>query len=237
MSLAERIAAVRERIARAAARAHRDGGEIRLVAVSKNHSIDAIRAAHAAGLRDFGENRVQEAEEKWQKLPDLRAEIRWHFIGHLQGNKARKAVAFTHLIHSVDSLALAERLDRLAQEQGRLLPVLIQVDLAQEAAKSGVAQERLCDLLERVKALAHLRADGLMLLPPYAEDPERVRPFFARLRALRDEAVARGLLAGRELSMGMSHDLDAAIEEGSTCVRVGTAIFGERPRPGQASAP
>jgi PLP dependent protein len=226
--IADRIAAVRGRVQRAAARARRDPADVSVVAVSKNHPAEDVRTALAAGIADFGENRVQEAETKAAVLADCRARLRWHFVGHLQSNKARKVLAFADLIHSVDELELAERLDRVAGEIGRVARVLVQVDLAGEKTKSGLPAARLCGVLEQMRQLPHLRVEGLMLLPPYEEDPERVRPFFRRLRELRDEARAAGRLAGRDLSMGMSHDLEVAVEEGATLVRVGTAIFGER---------
>ena len=226
--IAERVASVRERMARAAARAGRPADEVVLVAVSKTKPAEAVREAFAAGVRVFGENRVQEAEAKAAALLDLRdAGLEWHLIGHLQANKAKKALAF-EMVHSVDDAALGQRLARLAQEEGRTLRVLAQVDLAGEATKFGVPEAELFGMLETLKAERSLRVEGLMVLPPYDDDPETARPFFRRLRALRDEARLRGLLAGGFLSMGMSHDFEAAIEEGATHVRVGTGIFGER---------
>jgi PLP dependent protein len=228
--IAERIAAVRQSIERAAVRAGRDPAGVTLVAISKNHPHEAVRAALAAGVADFGENRVQEAEAKAAALADCRERLRWHFVGHLQSNKARKVLAFADAIHSVDEVELARRIDRCAGELGRVARVLVQVDLAGEATKSGLPAAQLPGALAELRSLTHLRVEGLMLLPPYEEDAERVRPFFRRLRELRDEAAAAGLLAGAELSMGMSHDLEVAVEEGATYVRVGTAIFGERAR-------
>ena len=227
-----RLQAVRDRIAAACARSGRSPSEVTLVGVSKTHPPEAVRAAFAAGLRDFGENRVQEAEGKAEALADLRAAgLRWHLIGHLQGNKAKKAAALFDVVHSVDGADLAARLDRSAAEQGRVLPVLVQVDLAGEATKFGLEESGLFATLESVRAMGSLRVEGLMVLPPWFDDPEATRPFFARLRGLRDGAVARGL-SGPGLSMGMSHDFETAIEEGATIVRVGTAIFGERGGPG-----
>jgi len=227
--IAARVAAVRERIARAAARAGRSPESVTLVAVSKTHPPDAVRAAFEVGVRDFGENRVQEAEEKIPALEALRGQgLRWHLIGHLQANKARRAAALFDRIHSLDGADLARRLNRLAEEAGRTLPVLVQVDLAGEATKHGVAEEELHATLEGMAALGSLRVEGLMILPPFEEDPERTRPYFRRLRELRDRATAAGFLQGAELSMGMSHDFEVAIEEGATLVRVGTALFGER---------
>ena len=228
-----RAAEVSARIERAARRAGRDPSEVRLVAVSKTHPAALVReAASATGLRDFGENRVQEAEAKigeLQEVPDLR----WHLIGHLQPNKARRAVRLFDLIHTVDGAALAERLERICAEEGRArLEVLAQVDLAGESSKSGATVEELPSLFEVFGRSSHVQCRGLMILPPFFEEVERVRPFFRRLRELRDEWGARGAFgaAPGELSMGMSHDYEAAIEEGATLVRVGTALFGERVR-------
>lgn len=202
------------------------------MAVSKFQPVSAIEAAYAAGQRLFGENRVQEAEEKRRLLDRLflAAEpLRLELIGALQSNKVRRAVASVSRIQSIDSAELGKRVARVAVESGVLLPVLIQVDLAGEASKSGVKAADLSSVLETLKGISGIRVDGLMAIPPFLDDPEQVRPYFARLRTLRDEALSRGLLEGGELSMGMSHDFEAAIEEGATIVRVGTAIFGERP--------
>jgi len=226
--IADRVAAVRERIARAAERASRPPAEVTLVAVTKAHPEEAVRAAFAAGVRDFGENRVQEAEPKVAATADLvAAGLRWHLVGHLQSNKARKAVALFRFVHSVDSLELALRLARIGAETARPVRALVQVDLAGEEAKFGLPEAELLPTLEALRGSEGLRVEGLMVLPPYLE-PEEVRPFFRRLRELRERAAAGGLLVGRELSMGMSHDFEAAVEEGATIVRVGTAIFGER---------
>jgi PLP dependent protein len=227
--LRERLARVRRSIETSASRAGRDPAEIKLIAVSKTHPPEAIRRAIEAGVSDLGENRVQEADAK---IPDVgRERARWHLIGHLQANKARRAVALFDVIHTLDSASLARRLDRLCEEAGRNdLPVLIQVDLGNEATKSGVSEDELPKLVEAVDACPRLRLTGLMTLPPFFEDAELVRPFFRRLRALRDalkESESFETSAG-ELSMGMSHDYTVAIEEGATMVRVGTAIFGER---------
>ena len=224
--IADRVAAVRERIARAAERASRSPGDVTLVAISKTHPAEAVRAAFAAGVRDFGENRVQEAEPKIASTADLGAS--WHLVGHLQSNKARKAVALFGLIQSVDSLELALRLARVGAEEGRPVRVLVQVDLAGEETKFGLAESDLLPALEGLRGKEGLRIEGLMVLPPYFDDPERARPYFRRLRSLNDQVQAAGLLEGRHLSMGMSHDFEAAVEEGATIVRVGTAIFGER---------
>jgi PLP dependent protein len=225
--IAERVAAVRERIARAAERAGRRPEEVTLVAVSKTFPATAVREAFAAGQRDFGENKVQEAEEKAPALADLDG-LRWHLVGHLQSNKARKAAALFDCIHSVDDAALGPRLEKAAAQLRKTLPVLVQVDLASEATKFGLPEDRLFTALEMLRGLKAVRVEGLMVLPPYAADPERSRPWFRRLRDLRDRARQRNLLLGDHLSMGMSHDLEAAVEEGSTLVRVGTAIFGDR---------
>jgi pyridoxal phosphate enzyme (YggS family) len=205
------------------------------VAVSKTHPAEAVREAFAAGLRDFGENKVQEAEPKIAALAALRAEgLRFHLVGHLQANKARLAVALFDRIHSLDSVRLGGRLEKAAEEQKKPFPVLVQVKLGDEATKEGLDEQHLFPALEALRGSKRLRIDGLMALPPFDEDPERVRPFFRRLRELRDKAAAAGLLRGAELSMGMSHDLEVAVEEGATMVRVGTAIFGARPARGTA---
>jgi pyridoxal phosphate enzyme (YggS family) len=227
--IADRVAAVRERIARAADRVARRPGEVRLVAISKTHPPEAVRAAFAAGVRDFGENRVQEAEPKIAATADLRESgLRWHLVGHLQSNKARQAAALFEVVQSLDSLDLAFRLARLGAEAGQPVRVLVQVDLAGEETKSGLPESELLPVLEALRGREGLRIEGLMVLPPFFEEPERARPYFRRLRSLHDRAQAAGLLEGRELSMGMSHDFEAAVEEGATIVRVGTAIFGER---------
>ncbi len=227
--IADRVAAVRERIARAADRASRSPGDVTLVAISKTHPADAVRAAFAAGVRDFGENRVQEAEPKIAATADLAASgLRWHLVGHLQSNKVRRAAALFDVVQSVDSLELAERLARFGAEAVRPVRGLVQVDLAGEETKFGLPEAELLPVLEALRGREGLRVEGLMVLPPYFEDPERARPYFRRLRSLHDRAHAAGLLEGRELSVGMSHDFEAAVEEGATIVRVGTAIFGER---------
>lgn len=227
--IAERVAAVRERIARAAERATRSPAEVRLVAVSKTHPAGAVREAFAAGVRDFGENRVQEAEPKIAATADLAAAgASWHLVGHLQSNKARRAVALFGLVQSIDSVELALRLARAGEESSRVVRGLVQVDLAGEATKFGLPEAELLSALESLRGRPGLRLEGLMLLPPLLDDPDAVRPYFRRLRALRDRALGAGLLAAGELSMGMSHDFEAAVEEGATIVRVGTSIFGER---------
>ena len=227
--IAERVAAVRDRIARAASRARRRPEEVTLVAVSKTHPAEAVQEAFAAGVRHFGENKVQEAEPKVAALAALRAEgLIWHLVGHLQTNKARTAVALFDHIDTVDDPRLALRLERAAEEERRPLAVLVQVKLGDEDTKAGVDEPHLFPLLEQLRSGKRLHVAGLMALPPFDEDPERLRPFFRRLRELRDAAKKAGLLRGVELSMGMSHDLEVAVEEGATMVRVGTAVFGER---------
>ena len=226
--IADRVAAVRERITRSAERASRPPGDVTLVGVSKTFPAESVRTAFAAGVRHFGENRVQEASAKIDALADLRSRgLQWHLIGHLQSNKGRKAASLFDVVQSVDSVALAERLARAATESGRALRVLVQVDLAGETTKSGLPEAELTEALRRMGGLDGLQVTGLMALPPYL-GPEEVRPYFRRLRILRDEALQEGLLDGNDLSMGMSHDFEAAVEEGATIVRVGTAIFGER---------
>jgi len=228
-SLSERIAEVRARLTAAAHRSNRPVDEITLVAVSKTHPAAAVREAITAGLDNFGENRVQEAETK---IPDVgRTAARWHLIGHLQSNKARRAVELFDCIHSLDSPDLAQRLNRLCEELERQeLPVLIQVDLGHETTKTGVAEKDVGELVAVIRDCPRLRLTGLMTLPPFFDEAERVRPYFSRLRELRDELKANGAFGDHpgELSMGMTHDFEIAIEEGATMVRVGTAIFGER---------
>jgi len=224
----ERLNRVRERIADAAHRAGRTPEDVRLIAVSKTHPIDAVRAAADAGQIDFGENKVQEALQKIAQNADTR--VRWHLIGHLQSNKARKAAAMVGAIHAIDSVDLLKRVDQAASEAGRVVDVLIQVDLALEETKHGAAIDVVPAIVRAAEGCTGARLTGLMLLPPLADNPEDARPWFARLRALRDELVDGGSPADRlrELSMGMSHDFEVAIAEGATMVRVGTAIFGER---------
>lgn len=222
------------RIARAAARAGRRAEEITLVGVSKTFPAEAIREAFAAGVRHFGENRVQEWEEKRGGVTDL-AGI-WHLVGHLQSNKAGRAARLFDSVDSVDDLELARRLDRARREMptGKKLRVLLEVRIAPEETKSGVQEAQLPALAEGVQALAHLDLAGLLCIPPFLDDPEQVRPYFRRLRELRDGLAGR---LGRPLpvlSMGMSHDFEAAIEEGSTEVRIGTALFGLRSASGRA---
>jgi hypothetical protein len=231
MSIAENLAAVSERIERAAGRAGRPPHEIALMVVSKTHSAGKIREAYDAGHRLFGENRVQEFSGKAASLSELR-EAEWHMIGHLQTNKATKTAELFRAVDSVDSLKLAEKLDAAARNLGKKLDVLIEINVGGEAAKSGVAPDsrELEALLLAAPRLEALVFRGLMTVPPFTEDPEGARPYFRKLRELREKIAPRNLpaIAMDQLSMGMSHDFEIAIEEGSTCVRVGTAIFGER---------
>jgi pyridoxal phosphate enzyme (YggS family) len=231
MSITENIAVVSERIEKAARRAGRSRKDIALMAVTKTQPPNKIHEAYQAGLRLFGENRLQEFSAKADALADL-LDADWHMIGHLQTNKAARTVEFFHAVDSVDSVKLAEKLDASARKLGRKLDVLIEINVGGEAAKSGVASDSpdLEDLLVAAPRLEALTFRGLMTLPPFTDDPQSARPYFRKLRELRDQIAARGLPAidMTQLSMGMSHDFEVAIEEGSTCVRVGTAIFGER---------
>jgi pyridoxal phosphate enzyme (YggS family) len=223
------VAAVRERISRAAARAGRRGEDVRLVAVTKSQPAALVRAAFAAGLRDFGENKVQEADGKITELSDLRgAGIVWHMVGHMQSNKARRAAVLFDCIHSLDDVRLAPRLEKAAAEERKVLKALVQVDLAGEETKFGLEESRVMASLDQLRGSKSLHVVGLMVLPPLSEDPEEARPYFRRLRELRDAARRENLMLGSELSMGMSHDLEVAVEEGATMVRVGTALFGPR---------
>jgi len=227
--LAARLAGIRARITAAAKSCGRPPEEVGLIAISKTHPASVIKRVIEFGAVDIGENRVQEAEEKITEVG--RDAARWHLVGHLQANKARRAVNLFDVIHSLDSLDLARRLDRLCAEEGReKLAVLIQVDLGHEETKSGIDESELTHLVEGLGPLSRLDLTGLMTLPPFFDDPEQSRPYFRRLRELRDELAARGVFASSkgELSMGMTNDFEVAIEEGATMVRVGTAIFGER---------
>jgi PLP dependent protein len=230
-ALRARLDGVRERVAVAARRAGRDHDSIRLVAISKTFPADAVRAAASAGQLDFGENKVQEAALKAAACADLN--VAWHLVGHLQSNKVRRAAALFDVIHSVDTASLAAKLDDAAREAGRTLNWLIQVDLAGEATKHGAHPDELDAIVAAARACRSARLTGLMLLPPAVADPEAARPYFRSLVHLRDQLVSGGadpaLLA--ELSMGMSHDFEVAIEEGATMVRVGSAVFGQRHYP------
>jgi pyridoxal phosphate enzyme (YggS family) len=226
--IAHRLADVRQRMALAAERSGRRPDEVRLVAVSKTYTAHDVRAALAAGQRDFGENRVQEAIQKIEALRDL--PVRWHMVGHLQTNKARKAAARFACIHSIDRVDLLDAVDRAAADEGARPEVLVQVDLAGEPTKHGAAADAVRALVERAGRCRAVRLAGLMLLPPWFDDAEQVRPYFRTLRELRDRLRAEGAPANvlRELSMGMSHDFEVAIQEGATMVRIGTAVFGRR---------
>ena len=226
--IATRLSGVRARIAAAADRSARDPATVRLVAVSKTYGADHVAAAIAAGQRDFGENKVQEGLQKIGRVAD--STIRWHLIGHLQTNKAKKAAEGFDWIHAVDSVELLQKIDAAAAGAGRTPQLLIQVDLAGEATKHGAGAADVPAIVAAAGRCAAAELVGLMLLPPAVDDPEAARPWFGRLRALRDELVAAGAPARslRELSMGMSHDFEVAVEEGATIVRVGSAIFGAR---------
>ena len=227
MTIKERIESVRERIAAAALRVGRDPGEVLVVAVAKTFPVSAVREAVAAGINDVGENRVQEAKAK---IAEIDAPYRWHMVGHLQTNKARLAVRLFDWIQSLDSLKLARELETAVSGLGKPVRTLVEVNLAQELSKTGLTETDLFSFLEQAMSLPSLSIEGLMVMPPVDPDPERGRPYFQRLRRLRDEAASRfPQLALTHLSMGMSHDFEVAVEEGATMVRIGTAIFGERP--------
>ena len=227
--LSSRIDAVRQRLETAARRCNRSTDEITLIAISKTQPTEMLRAAIDLGITDLGENRVQEAEAKIVELG--REAARWHLVGHLQENKARRAISLFDIIHSLDSVSLAQRLDRLCVSEGRdELPVLVQINLGGEESKTGTDPKALTALLEAVTACQRLRLIGLMTLPPYFENAADGRPYFKTLREACDQLQREGRFGDRagELSMGMSHDFEIAIEEGATMIRVGTAIFGER---------
>lgn len=227
--LGVRLARIRAQIEAAALKCGRLPQDVTLIAISKTHPASLVRTAIELGATDVGENRVKEAEQKITEVG--RNATRWHLVGHLQANKARRAVQLFDVIHSLDSAELARRLDRLCGEEGREnLPVLIQVDLGHEETKSGIDEGQLARLVDDLKGLDRVQLVGLMTLPPFFDDPEQARPFFRRLRELRDELALQGAFGERkgELSMGMTNDFEVAIEEGATMVRVGTAIFGQR---------
>jgi pyridoxal phosphate enzyme (YggS family) len=232
-AVASTLQSVRSRIGAAAARAGRDPSDVLLIAVSKTFGVDRIRAAWAAGQREFGENKVQAALQKIGETADI--PIRWHLIGHLQSNKARKAAGSFACIHSVDSVDLLKKLDAAAAALGATPEVLVQLDLAGEDTKFGAGADEARRILDAALDATAVRASGLMLIPPWNEDQEQTRPWFVQLRELRDRWLGEGVprAALRHLSMGMSHDFEAAIEEGATMVRVGTAIFGKRSPGGQ----
>lgn len=227
-SITENLAVIKQRIQRACLRANRDPAQVKLIGVSKTVPADRVREGIQAGVTLLGENYVQEAQEKIAQLQGLGAS--WHFIGHLQSNKARVAVDLFDLIHTVDRNSLAKELNRRAEQTGRRLDVLLEVNVGEEASKSGASQQDLVALFRYASSLDGLAVRGLMALPPYLEDPEQVRPYFQQMRVLldrlRQDAARPEQLS--ELSMGMSHDFEVAIEEGATFIRVGTALFGER---------
>ena len=229
-AIEENVERVRTRMAGAAEKAGRPVDEVQLIAISKTHPAESVRAAHEAGLDTFGESRVQEARVK---IPDLPSSLHWHFVGHLQKNKIRHALPLFELFHSVDSLALASDINRIADEQGVHPRVLLEVNVSGEGSKFGFSPEKLRADMESLLALSRLTVEGLMTIPPLAAEAEGSRKFFAQLRGLRDQLEKEFTMRLTTLSMGMTNDFEVAIEEGATMVRVGTAIFGERPRPKQ----
>ncbi len=234
-SVKENLLRVIERIEKAARRAARDSKEVKLVAVSKTVEVARIKEAIEAGVTIFGENYVQEAQKKIEEIGKLAAteplgkggSVSWHFIGHLQSNKAKYAVRLFDMIHSVDSIPLAEELNRRAEQAGQVIKVMIEVNLSKEATKSGTDEEQLLKLARRIQNLKHLSLEGLMTMPPYFDSPEMSRPYYVALRELKEKMAKEGI-SSQELSMGMSNDFEVAIEEGATFVRVGTSIFGPR---------
>lgn len=228
-NIAQNIQSIRNRMAEAAASCNRSLEEITLLAISKTFSTEAIAQAANAGLRQFGENRVQEAESKILFLRE-KLKLEWHLVGHLQSNKAKHAVELFDVIHSLDSAKLAVKLNEACRENGKRLSVLLQVDLGKETTKFGADPDQVRDIIEVVSGLDGIRLDGLMTIPPFFENPDQSRPFFSKLRELGDslETEYPGCLGKKHLSMGMSHDFEAAIREGATILRIGTAIFGAR---------
>jgi PLP dependent protein len=228
MDIKENISRVQEKIAAACQRSGRRIEDVKLIAISKTVPPDRIREAYEAGLRDFGENRVQEAKTKRPSLSDLT--VTWHMVGHLQTNKAKAARELFHWIHSADSLRLAQKLDQAAVCSGDRLPVLLEVNLGEQETKSGAHEAEVMELAEQTSRLETIELRGLMVIPPFFDDPEAARPFFQHLRELAKQIESKRLpnVSMHELSMGMSHDFEVAIEEGATMVRVGTAIFGPR---------
>jgi pyridoxal phosphate enzyme (YggS family) len=223
-SVKENLLRVRERVDRAARTAGRDPKEINLVAVSKTVEVERIKEAIEAGVSILGENYVQEAQKK---IEAIGRRVSWHFIGHLQSNKARYAVRLFDVVHSTDSIPLAEELGRRAAQSDRVIKVMIEVNLSKEATKFGTDEERVLHLAKRIQDLKHLSLEGLMTMPPYFDSPEMSRPYYTALRELKERMVKEGIPM-KELSMGMSNDFEIAIEEGATYVRIGTAIFGPR---------
>jgi PLP dependent protein len=223
------IRIIKDKIASAALNCGRSAEEITLLAISKTFPKESIDRAISSGLLKFGESRIQEAEDKILQF-DKSLNLEWHLVGHLQSNKARQAVELFDLIHSVDSTRIAAKLNQASMEVGRILPVLLEVNLGGEETKSGMDPSQIGDLVEAFSSFKNLRLDGLMAIPPYLEDPGKIRPYFARLNRLGEmlESEKKGCLGKRHLSMGMSHDFEAAIQEGATIVRIGTAIFGSR---------
>lgn len=226
MDLAENLASIQERIAAACDRSDRDAASVQLVAVTKGHSHEMIRAAVDLGLTLFGESKVQEAKTKISLCP---ASAHWHMIGHLQSNKCRDAIYFFEMIHSVDSLHLAEEINRRCEQSARTMPILLEVNIAGEASKFGYPPDRLLTELEQINALPRLEIHGLMTIAPWTEDPEKVRPIFSRLRSLKEQCERELGAPLPHLSMGMTGDFEIAIEEGATMVRIGSALFGPRP--------
>jgi PLP dependent protein len=226
-SVAENLERVREQIARAAAKSGRTTDDVELVAITKTHPADKVREAIETGQTLFGESRVQEARAK---IPELPSNLRWHFVGHLQKNKIRHALPLFEMIHSVDSLALAQDMNRVAEEEGMHPRVLLQVNVAGEGSKFGFSPDKLREQMEELLALPRLSILGLMTIPPLAEEAEASRKYFVQLRELRDRLQSEFRVDLAQLSMGMTHDYAVAVEEGATLVRVGTAIFGERRR-------
>jgi hypothetical protein len=226
-SIRDNLLRVVERMDRAAARAGRDPGGITLVAVSKTVEPARVREAVEAGVTILGENYIQEARGK---IEEVGRGVQWHMVGHLQSNKAKYAVTLFDCIHSLDSISLAREIDRRAAQKGRSMRTLVEVNLSGEAAKFGIGPDEALELIRQTASLKNISIEGLMTMPPYFDDPERARPYFIRLRELRDRILGEGVEGVRmdELSMGMSGDFEAAIEEGATMIRVGTAIFGER---------
>ncbi len=223
-AIRDNLLKVKERIEKAAQKAGRNPKEIRLVAVSKTVEVARIKEAIEAGVSILGENYVQEAQKK---IEAIGKPVSWHFIGHLQSNKAKYAVRLFDVMHSIDSTPLAEELHRRAEQEDRLIKMMIEVNLSKEAAKFGTDEERVLNLAKRIQSLKHLSLEGLMTMPPYFDSPEMSRPYYVALRELKERLMKEGIPM-KELSMGMSHDFEIAIEEGATYVRVGTAIFGPR---------
>jgi len=224
LTIKENLLRVRERIERAAQQAGRDPREIKLVAASKTVEVARIKEAVEAGVSILGENYVQEAQKK---IEALGKPVSWHFIGHLQSNKAKYAIRLFDVIHSIDSIPLAEELNRRAEQPDRVVKVMIEVNLSKEATKFGTDEERMLNLARRIQTFKHLSLEGLMTMPPYFDSPEMSRPYYVALRELKERMTKEGIPM-KELSMGMSNDFEIAIEEGATYIRVGTAIFGPR---------